>query len=1828
MFACEAQEEERRLQERAKRELGHVPAAQEESDDEAEDEQESDGDIERSLQKARKRAQRERMRNERELTDRRGEHVTYGGAMQLRHVETGSFVTLYSEASKKEHGALSIGLTDRVSSLAHLRFLPAYGGDARQGRVCYGDAVVVQSAVMPEMSAWIGGRWQEGEDVLALLGSSSHVGTRRLAASKGGSAIRVVPWRSADEGWQKDQARRDEEMRIVHGETGLCLSADASGEVRFAPLEECGQSLSSLWKVERHGLQWAGQLLWLTEEVRLRHLLTGKYLGDHSGEAVLSDEGQNWQLLSFRSSGEHREPAILGSRLHLRPSKNTATLSALQEQSRGAQEGSTRVPARLVQPPMDRDGIMLKAEGRGMAGTIATLKMAKAALQGFTKSVEGAANPAAVIQARSGPTELHANELRQATGKAGTAVRQVAREVGAVKATFKALKSLNSSLSGRLQGKQRAAVKRVGSSLHAAALQLCREDEENKKVAAEFLETMCGQLGRGIGAGKTLVAILRDNKQLLTSFDENRLRSFVKNVRELQSPDAVHLDFLAELCGTSEEPIAGNQAFLWKALFSQFTEETQHQAKGSTQRESTQPEAEEEDQAQGHAAGHDDEGQKSGEQRQEARPAKALLVPMWWDEDKNTMLVGHDGMKVSRFVGSERDRELGTYADWLNETDEGDTGVDSFRYACAQLSLLRSLCQGSNVWVAESVVEQSEAIGAEFRTLLTCAASENVPKVMRATALDLIFSLHLQPPLLSPIIPKTIRVPPGTDKELTAHEQSVFGCRLAISEDDAVDLADVLISLFQKNNGKLTKWHEGTSALVASAMAGCLQILRGGPTKLATTLRKNSVASWALALADGRKEPASYERFHDLPEALSRAKQTALAVAEHDEAINLDERCSWFLDEFFQRGSEGEFKTVAQQIDASLVEKGGFASDVQGTALDCMRYEVKAFAGSGLKVWMTHAFAKEHFLDAAARTIALRKTSELSLLEKILKTMRQACESLARVGGDPEKGKEDPTGECKRAFEYTASLLRPGATVDGNTVRRVDASKAQQIMARIGFIRLLSNVLTLPLKTQDGDGSETFRRPFSQRRCDLLASACRCLELVVDGNVENGDMALPARERVFSLLNVEVVGPWAAGAYTALLRCTPGAAKAHGKAAVRRLYRLAMASETNQQNRHFLDAIARLCVNHDKPLEPIQAEVAELMMENEQVGLSLLRGKEGRTRCDELLEAVGPSGQRSELPSELEHHLASVRLLRAACTGGTSVASTMKVANVISYNEAGRWILRLWDKSAPVGALRLARAIYLEYIGDVFFNARMSDIFRFVCSSVWPIFPETGPSTKKESTNSIDPTESIIDLVTSECRDVAKKGFNVSADGGLSALEFVSRAAAVFDKYFTNVYEQNRMQLTGEPVAHIASLKEALDDVLEQSKPTEEEDGSDGFMDLIEPIAQLRCNLPVEESEQAEELLKHFNNNTRERSGEDELRVACRHVAKELSVEVEESKPSGKHLEVKDLNTTKHFAHEFSTEDSGEHVPGSEPAQQWRSVVKHACRLVALRGPTRWKDLHLEETARCVRAALHFDALQENRICESEREVRANAAMERLQWAQKKYAGLGAAALALRLASENRARGEGLKLGNDLLVGKNAVVQRCFKREFDRMKREGKDVEAAGIFGVVDSLMYEVGQYIKLAHSSGESAMLEAEECRLALRFLHLLCEGTESPFKLSLPASLLNGIVEFLGRHTSEDVMLMLVRAETGTAFVDCLVQCVEAAAEMVIGPTFENKEAFVLRENVLVVLNQLLLACHVSPSCDRGELLNTLRVRISVLSFLLSLLEGRKVSPSIICS
>lgn len=1822
-FNFEAAQEKARLQERAKLELGRVPNVEEDelddaASEEAEGQEEGEGEsLEKALRRAVKNARKEREQNEEDLAKRRGKYVTQGAVIQLRHVATGCFLTVSEDVSKKDPGALSVGITNSGNSRSHLRLLCAYSGDEAKGRVRFHDSVTLQVASIPDVKIEIGRQLQDGEDTLARLNSSSHAGTRRLGVSRKGSPFQLVRWQSAGAVKDPQQVQKSGEVRIVHGETGMTLKADSYGKVEFATIGASECDHSSLWQIVSNDIEGGGDPLGLNEKLRLRHALTGKQLAVENGTIVLnSDAETEWKLRALtREQGENK-PARLGLRFNLL-SQHGEGLTLGGEPSLGP-GGVSPVQCGVTRAPTERDGFIFETDSQrnDVAGLATSLKVVTAALTRFANSVEKAEKPAAALQARSGWVEARAEELRLAAEQYGQIVKDIGREMGALNAALKALASLDKIDGERADSKAGDLRQKVGKSLHATATALCKGNTKNKESAEAYLSVVCGHLGQGFGAGDTLVAILRGNTRLLASMKEDRLRSFVQLVRDLQPRDAVHLDFLAELCGTSDQPIPANQATLVKEVLGISDKAEKQEGK--------------------EADDGPTDGGGSEQMSQNREDTKPLLIPIQWEEGKATATVGDSGVDVSRFAGTIWDRSLASYGEWPNEVRGSEAGIDTFRYACAQLNLLRSLCLGSNLWVEESLLERAETIGADFRTLLRCAGSKNVPLVMRAAALDVVLVLHARPSVITPPMPKAIRVPKSKEDDMERLETKGYACRLTIGYDEAAELADTLASALGED-GKLENSDGGIAVLVATALKGCLQLLRGGEKALTERLKNKGVTNKALDLVDGRycHKAGELRRFSEIPEPVARAKVTALAVADHERRQRLEEGCKLFFDRFFVSEHDGEYTDVANKIESILADTKERFQKLEGPAIDCMRHEDSTVAESGLKRLITSLLGKEELIYCAKSARVIRKDREFRLLQSVFDVMLQVKESLSRVGAPTEAGKEDPWQQCERVIGEAASLLTVGAEFDGEPLRVQDTRRVGEIMASIGFVSLCITLLELPLPTEPPGEGESLAKPVLANRRDLFAKTCRCLELAVEGSAENCFQALGSLDLLASLLEVEGFGFEAAGACTAILRAHPPALKSQqGTEIARRIFGLALKQEKNRAH-SLVDAASRLCVVNGRPVEPIQEELMEVVARRERPPLTLLKGDEGRSRFDELLAKRDHCVDRGE-SSELAHHFASVRLLGSTCSGGASVTATLRAADFIGYQEAGRWILRRCGRDASIGSLRMARAIYLEYMGNAFFDAKAGGVLHSISTSVWPVFAKAadivGPSGSQKD---IHPGNSIVDLLISECRSINmtdEQGSEVraSAEGELSAFEFVSRASKVLAKYFRGVYEQNQEHLPPEHLLRVKTLASALDHLITETKRIQgnnDETVAATMQEILGPVVHLRKVLPdTGDKNGAKEVHNVVGQDEHEEEeGLDRLGRACMSLGKGIRLRTSWQRSSRSEIVAEDLLATKEMAKKLATPDGDGPVPGSQPAQEWRSVVKHMCRLLMSAARENWSDLEVQGAVRLLRASLRIDAgIPEDEIeLDGKEEAMASRALsiERLHWAQRKYSELGADIVALRLASKWFSREQGLKLGVDLLSGGNLRVQRRLKGEIDRMERKGEAVKVLGIFPGVKSLMADVGSSLRAAVAQGERAMPEVETCRLTLRLIHLFCEGRETPLKRVIPASTIHELVRFLDRHASEDVHEGIVRSDHGNEeLVECFVQSVDTAAEMVTGPMRANKEAFVIRENILVVLNRFLLF-RTFAAAKQAEQYNRLRIRIAVLRFLFSLLEGRMV-------
>lgn len=304
--------------------------------------------------------------NENFMIMRTGSDVLFGDFVQLRHYKSGKYITVRpGELARDERENLSIHLNTQGSMNSWLQILPRYKIDREGDKISSNTEMLLRIAERQQEHLHCSEREPprgKQREVNSSLESATpwrmSIFQSSLDSSSRGNLLMgnlvyirdpetnsvLVPFFSKKEEFPVDIAPDDMSVSVVSGESMLSGSdmrsgsrmkksseSEASeseeeddvsitsaeefeqeyGNIILKPMDEDYFDSNAVWIVESKSIVRGGPLMWKTEQIRLRHLNTGKYLCINS-----EDASQDKHTFSLTENSSDKKALFMFSELH------------------------------------------------------------------------------------------------------------------------------------------------------------------------------------------------------------------------------------------------------------------------------------------------------------------------------------------------------------------------------------------------------------------------------------------------------------------------------------------------------------------------------------------------------------------------------------------------------------------------------------------------------------------------------------------------------------------------------------------------------------------------------------------------------------------------------------------------------------------------------------------------------------------------------------------------------------------------------------------------------------------------------------------------------------------------------------------------------------------------------------------------------------------------------------------------------------------------------------------------------------------------------------------------------------------------------------------------------------------------------------------------------------------------------------------------------------------------------------------------------------------------------------------------------------------------
>lgn len=296
-------------------------------------------------------ARLEAKQNDENNRERLGQEVRFGSVIQLRHANSGKFLTVRPRIlAVTEKGCIKLELDATGDDNSHLMIIARYKHRNEGDRVRITDNVFLMSTTTKMyIHASVGELRARAREVnvsnqrtpwqITIYASDSD---ERSGAVRGGQCIRLYHWESEatlsaamDMSHLTDELSQDSKRGLVYLQ-GAEASSGATGDLREYSMT--GRNTNALWEVELPDPSMGSAIGW-GEPFRLRHMNTGRYL---AARTMSEQEAKAVEAAAEQSRKAEREAlkSVLSGQGSLRSLATTGTAGRLTDGGGGG-GGST-----------------------------------------------------------------------------------------------------------------------------------------------------------------------------------------------------------------------------------------------------------------------------------------------------------------------------------------------------------------------------------------------------------------------------------------------------------------------------------------------------------------------------------------------------------------------------------------------------------------------------------------------------------------------------------------------------------------------------------------------------------------------------------------------------------------------------------------------------------------------------------------------------------------------------------------------------------------------------------------------------------------------------------------------------------------------------------------------------------------------------------------------------------------------------------------------------------------------------------------------------------------------------------------------------------------------------------------------------------------------------------------------------------------------------------------------------------------------------------------------------------------------------------------------
>lgn len=385
------------------------------------------------------------------------------------------------------------------------------------------------------------------------------------------------------------------------------------------------------------------------------------------------------------------------------------------------------------------------------------------------------------------------------------------------------------------------------------------------------------------------------------------------------------------------------------------------------------------------------------------------------------------------------------------------SGVCQCRYAVVQLQFVRAMCFGGNRLAGEILRKDASHYGLDYATLFTICSCRGMPYVLRSAALELIATLYVEPPFLTPRLPRRIRVKyPQWEQRKDELESGIFGVTIHLTDSEFRQLTDFLVFFVESLQGRLDADEKGRNALLISILEVLKLLLSASSMSehLGGRIREH-----LLSLLDGRNddneidaeemnEDEQLRRFSESADTFIRSKDLVLDLLDHLNAELLDSLCRQFFKNWMEGRSNAECgfaKEVSKRIKAEQPLR-------EEILLDGLRYERMEVAEESFHKLTNLILTREILIKKLMQSALVVNETTFHMFEQVLLSCKELISVIPRLGARDSKERNTSITQGEEAMETLKSLVTPGAQplimsspISEELVRRV-----QRLMFSIG----------------------------------------------------------------------------------------------------------------------------------------------------------------------------------------------------------------------------------------------------------------------------------------------------------------------------------------------------------------------------------------------------------------------------------------------------------------------------------------------------------------------------------------------------------------------------------------------------------------------------------------------------------------------------------------------------------------------------------------------------------------------------------------------------------